>query len=101
MGLADSAELAANAWLKQCIVCSYLGTPNLVRETSRRWFWQRQNKGRGQRRDFGDIILQPALHDQVRTLTASSANTRLHQAPFRHMLFYGPPGLTLHEGCTA
>ncbi|KAK9844676.1 hypothetical protein WJX74_005413 [Apatococcus lobatus] len=71
---------------------SYLGTPNLVRETSRKWFWQRQNKGKGQRRDFGDIILQPALHDQVRTLTASSANTRLHQAPFRHMLFYGPPG---------
>ena len=75
--------------------CSYLGTPNLVRETSRKWFWQRQNKGRGQRRDFSDIILQPALHDQVRTLTASSANTRLHQAPFRHMLFYGPPGVLL------
>lgn len=44
------------------------------------------------RRDFKDIILQRELHDSVRALAAAAANTKRHGAPFRHMLFYGPPG---------
>ena len=74
----------------------WLGTPKLVRETSRQHWWQR---GRGReksaeevRRDFGDIVLPGGLQDHVRALAAVTANTRLHGAPFRHLLFYGPPG---------
>ena len=36
-----------------------------------------------------DIILPGALHDNVRMMAAASANTKMHGAPFRHMLFYG------------
>lgn len=78
----------------------WLGTPQLVRETSRaRWWqpstWRRTPAGGSKdaaRRDFADILLPTDLHNTVRQLAASAANTRKHGAPFRHMLFYGPPG---------
>lgn len=41
------------------------------------------------KRDFSDIILPGQLHDRVRSLAAMAANTKLHGAPYRHMLFYG------------
>jgi ATPase family AAA domain-containing protein 3A/B len=77
----------------------WMGTPRLVRETSRRPLLG----GRGAapapaksaadaRRDFGDIVLQPELQAHVRALAAVTANTKRHGAPFRHLLFYGPPG---------
>lgn len=44
------------------------------------------------KRDFSDIVLPGGLQDHVRALAAVTANTRSHGAPFRHMLFYGPPG---------
>lgn len=44
------------------------------------------------KRDFSDIVLPGGLQDTVRALAAVTANTRAHGAPFRHMLFYGPPG---------
>jgi hypothetical protein len=44
------------------------------------------------KRDFSDIVLPGGLQDHVRALAAVTANTRLHGAPFRHLLFYGPPG---------
>ena len=74
----------------------WLGTPKLVRETSRRHWWQRSKAGEKTteevRRDFSDIVLPGGLQNHVRALAAVTANTRLHGAPFRHMLFYGPPG---------
>lgn len=79
----------------------WLGTPKLVRDTSRksplnpsRWF----SGGPGTKtaeevkKNFSDIILPQNLHTSVRQLAASAANTKRHGAPFRHMLFYGPPG---------
>jgi ATPase family AAA domain-containing protein 3A/B len=94
------------------VVDRWLGTPKLVRETSRVSFLQPGKAlaaaakrlgsggsgGAGKktadavRKDFGDIVLPPALHDQVRSLAAAAANTKRHGAPYRHMLFYGPPG---------
>ena len=78
------------------MLCRWLGTPKLVRETSRRHWWQRGQAGEKTseevRRDFSDIVLPGGLQDHVRALAAVTANTRLHGAPFRHMLFYGPPG---------
>ncbi|KIY92182.1 hypothetical protein MNEG_15781 [Monoraphidium neglectum] len=76
----------------------WLGTPKLVRETSR---WSLTGRGLtaprvkssdAVKKDFSDIILPEGLHNQVRSLAATAANTKRHGAPFRHMLFYGPPG---------
>ncbi|KAK9789371.1 hypothetical protein WJX73_007444 [Symbiochloris irregularis] len=74
----------------------WLGTPRLVRETSRRRLFGSGIGGHKSseevRRDFGDIVMQPVLQERVRSLAASTANTKRHGAAFRHMLFYGPPG---------
>ncbi|KAL3143353.1 hypothetical protein ABBQ38_002187 [Trebouxia sp. C0009 RCD-2024] len=74
----------------------WLGTPKLVRDTSRRWFWQRRAQaGKSSdevKKDFSDIVLPHQMHDHVRALAAVTSNTKKHGAPFRHMLFYGPPG---------
>ncbi|KAK9228106.1 hypothetical protein WN944_021054 [Citrus x changshan-huyou] len=40
----------------------------------------------------GDIILHPSLQRRIQHLAKATANTKIHQAPFRNMLFYGPPG---------
>jgi ATPase family AAA domain-containing protein 3A/B len=92
------------------VVDRWLGTPKLVRETSRVSLLQpgkalaaaarrltsggagAKKPAEAVRKDFGDIVLPPALHDQVRSLAAAAANTKRHGAPYRHMLFYGPPG---------
>ncbi|KAF8750232.1 hypothetical protein HU200_012487 [Digitaria exilis] len=85
-----------------------LGQPSLVRESSRgKYPWSgsisratstltsklkngsnQGNNGNG----FGDVILNPSLQKRVKQLANATANTKLHQAPFRNMLFYGPPG---------
>lgn len=75
----------------------WFGTPKLVRETSRKPLVGKGKASVGKsledvKRDFGDIVLQPALQDHVRALAAVTSNTKKHGAPFRHMLFYGPPG---------
>ncbi|GJN21934.1 hypothetical protein PR202_gb09458 [Eleusine coracana subsp. coracana] len=85
-----------------------LGQPSLIRESSRgKYPWSgsfsramstmtsklkngsnQGNNGNG----FGDVILNPSLQKRVKQLANATANTKLHQAPFRNMLFYGPPG---------
>ncbi|CAD7704763.1 unnamed protein product [Ostreobium quekettii] len=77
----------------------WLGTPKLIRDTSRRhlwtwrfWFTAATKSAAEVRKDFRDIILPAQLHDHVRALAAVTSNTKRHGAPFRHMLFYGPPG---------
>eukprot|EP00877_Chromochloris_zofingiensis_P015243 jgi/Chrzof1/9973/Cz04g22140.t1 len=77
----------------------WLGTPRLVRETSRASVWRPSSflpaaaKSLEQvKKNFSDIILPDGLHDQVRSLAAMASNTKRHGAPYRHMLFYGPPG---------
>ena len=44
------------------------------------------------KKDFSDVVLVPSLREQMREIGASTANTKLHGAAYRHMLFYGPPG---------
>ncbi|KAL8095570.1 hypothetical protein AgCh_036841 [Apium graveolens] len=41
---------------------------------------------------FGDVVLHPSLQKRIQQLASSTANTKAHQAPFRNMLFFGPPG---------
>lgn len=78
-----------------------MGTPKLVRETSRRGLFGRSKVSSGEKtneavkKDFSDIVLPQQMHDHIRALAAVTANTRDHGAPFRHMLFYGPPGAVL------
>lgn len=71
----------------------WLGTPKLVRDTSRRWLWQRGasagKTSEAVKKDFSDIVLPGQMHDHVRALAAVTANTKSHGAPFRHMLFHG------------
>ena len=94
------SDIALLGYMRQSFITSparrWLGTPKLVRETSRRHWWQRSKAGEKTseevRRDFSDIVLPGGLQNHVRALAAVTANTRLHGAPFRHMLFYGPPG---------
>lgn len=40
----------------------------------------------------GDIVLHPSLQRRIEHLAKATANTKIHQAPFRNMMFYGPPG---------
>ncbi|CAL5019002.1 unnamed protein product [Urochloa decumbens] len=85
-----------------------LGQPSLVRESSRgRYPWSgsvsratstltsklKNGSNLGKNGNgFGDVILNPSLQKRVKQLANATANTKLHQAPFRNMLFYGPPG---------
>ncbi|XP_073280674.1 uncharacterized protein [Primulina huaijiensis] len=41
---------------------------------------------------LGDIVLHPSLQKRIEHLARATSNTKVHQAPFRNMLFYGPPG---------
>ncbi|KAL6520036.1 hypothetical protein OROHE_017179 [Orobanche hederae] len=41
---------------------------------------------------LGDIVLHPSVQKRIEHLARATSNTKIHQAPFRNMLFYGPPG---------
>ncbi|KAL3630270.1 hypothetical protein CASFOL_023254 [Castilleja foliolosa] len=41
---------------------------------------------------LGGIVLHPSLQKRIEHLARATSNTKIHQAPFRNMLFYGPPG---------
>lgn len=79
-----------------------LGTPSLVRETSRsnrhfglqRRLMRTLGMGKGEE-GYSDVVLESEIMDRVLSLSKSVANTRRNAAPFRHMLFYGPPGKTI------
>jgi ATPase family AAA domain-containing protein 3A/B len=94
-GAREGARVAARA------ADRWLGTPALVRETSLARWWRPGSGAKAGapakgadavKRDFSDIILPRPLGDTVRGLAAATSATRAHGAPFRHMLFYGPPG---------
>ncbi|CAG9462978.1 unnamed protein product [Pedinophyceae sp. YPF-701] len=78
----------------------YLTIPSLVRESSytRPWDFVKRSKQANMAkpeaisRGFSDVVLPAPLKEHVQRMAASTANTRVHRAPFRHMLFYGPPG---------
>ncbi|CAL9756406.1 unnamed protein product, partial [Musa acuminata subsp. burmannicoides] len=85
-----------------------LGQPSLIRESSRgKYPWSgffsrmvssasnKMTKGNDAGKKvtgFGDVILNPSLQKRIEQLASATANTKIHQAPFRNMLFYGPPG---------
>ncbi|KAL6581642.1 hypothetical protein OROMI_007565 [Orobanche minor] len=79
-----------------------LGQPSLIRESSRgkypwsglfsRAHWANKSSISQNGNGFGDVILHPPLQKRIEQLASATSNTKVHQAPFRNMLFYGPPG---------
>ena len=81
-------------------VARRLAIPALVRETSKttghygifkriyRFFFV-DNKD-----PFHGIILKKSLDTRIRRMGVAIRNTRYNQAPLRHFLFYGPPGMS-------
>ena len=76
-----------------------LGTPSLVRETSRsvgHYGWRKRvSRALGLLKDsegFADVVLPTELNTRITRAVKATKNTRRNAAPYRHMLFYGPPG---------
>ena len=69
----------------------YMGQPSLIRETSRGAFWKSKPAAE-QTGILGDVVLGEKLQERVQRLAVSTANTKRHSAPFRNILFHGPPG---------
>lgn len=72
-----------------------LGRPALVRETSRKGFALKErlvSLFKGKDAILTDVVFEEGLETRLQQLATATANTRRHQAPFRHVMFYGPPG---------
>lgn len=87
-----------------------LGQPSLIRESSiGRFPWSGiTSKAKNQVLKYGtaagavapvemkkgleNVVLHPSLQRRIEHLAKATANTKVHEAPFRNMLFYGPPG---------
>lgn len=81
-----------------------LGQPSLVRESSRaKYPWSRlfsrgisalslRTTGLQNTKGFGDVILHPPLRKRIEQFANATANTKTHKAPYRNILFCGPPG---------
>jgi ATPase family AAA domain-containing protein 3A/B len=41
---------------------------------------------------FKDVILETEAKERVILLAQATRNTKLSQAPYRHVLLHGPPG---------
>lgn len=64
-----------------------LGKPSLVRETSR-GAWRRRVEPDA----LEGVVLPSALEQRLRGIATATKNTKIHRAPFRHLLLHGPPG---------
>jgi ATPase family AAA domain-containing protein 3A/B len=95
--------------LIRSILEATIGKPQLIRETSRKnivryWFactarfvlqytpWKCKTGSDSIEESFLDLILPQELKARVLDLAHSARNARRHNAPFRHVLLYGPPG---------
>ena len=95
--------------LIRSVIEATIGKPQLIRETSRKnivWFslsrtvqfiadlvpWRSKTTFHSVEDSFHDLILHQPLKARVLDLAHSARNARKHNAPFRHVLLYGPPG---------
>ena len=95
--------------LIRSIIEATIGKPQLIRETTRKSFpwslfayvsqlmsylnpWAKPSSSIPIAESFDDLILPEELKKRVLDLAHSARNARRHNAPFRHVLLYGPPG---------
>ncbi len=92
--------------LIRSIIESFIGRPQLVRETTRKslpWSllayakllplpWRSKCDTKSIDETFSDLILPNELKTRVVELAHSARNANKHQAPYRHVLLHGPPG---------
>ncbi len=93
--------------LIRSIIESFIGRPQLVRETTRKqlpWSllayvkqllvlpWRPTRAAKSIDETFSDLILPLELKTRVVELAHSARNANKHQAPYRHVLLHGPPG---------
>ena len=92
--------------LIRSIIESFIGRPQLVRETTRKslpWSflayakllvlpWNSKRDTKSIEDTFSDLILPHELKTRVVELAHSARNANKHQAPYRHVLLHGPPG---------
>eukprot|EP00163_Fabomonas_tropica_P024361 TRINITY_DN4205_c0_g1_i8.p1 TRINITY_DN4205_c0_g1~~TRINITY_DN4205_c0_g1_i8.p1 ORF type:complete len:382 (+),score=100.86 TRINITY_DN4205_c0_g1_i8:286-1431(+) len=74
---------------------SFIGKPSLIRETSRKKGVIGRVRGlfaSNPTDALQGIVLKPNLEDRLRTIATSTRNTRKHQADYRNLLLWGPPG---------
>ena len=90
-----------------------LGKPSLVRDTSRKTSirelfksplqslyeqilikgrWRPTTSTQREKDILGGIFINPGLELNLKTLSHSIVNRKMHHAPFRNLLLYGPPG---------
>ncbi|KAL7451224.1 hypothetical protein ACHAWC_006583, partial [Mediolabrus comicus] len=93
--------------LIRSIIESFIGRPQLVRETTRQsmpWSllayakllfpWKRKSKRdtKSIEDTFSDLILPQELKSRIVELAHSAKNANKHEAPYRHVLLHGAPG---------
>mmetsp|Transcript_16153 Transcript_16153/g.38726 ORF Transcript_16153/g.38726 Transcript_16153/m.38726 type:complete len:259 (-) Transcript_16153:1263-2039(-) len=95
--------------LIRSIIEATIGKPQLIRDTTRKtmpWSllsyvarlassitpWVNRRGSIPIEESFDDLILPQELKERVLDLAYSARNARRHNAPFRHVLLYGPPG---------
>eukprot|EP00970_Alexandrium_tamarense_P001736 scaffold224_cov181-Alexandrium_tamarense.AAC.21 len=93
--------------LIRSIIEATIGKPQLIRETTRKTMipsilshtaqltsyinpWRSVKGATSIDESFKDLILPMDLKDRVMDLADSARNARRHNAPFRHVLLYGP-----------
>ncbi|KAL8477081.1 hypothetical protein ACS0TY_029406 [Phlomoides rotata] len=79
-----------------------LGQPSLIRESSMAKFpWSGAgsrvankvfNYSTAANAPLSNVVLHPSLQKRIEQLARATSNTKINQAPFRNMLFYGHPG---------
>jgi len=90
------------ARLCRILIEASIGKPSLVRETTCKSFprsilssivgWRRKAGDEEVANVFQDVVLSEPLKDRVVALAKSARNAKRHDAPYRHILLYGPPG---------
>ena len=96
------------------VIESTLGKPKLIRETSRKnlpcqymldfiewvhrlWVGVEEIKVTKKHLDdnFSDVTLSKSLKGRILSLATAASKARENDTPHRHLLFYGPPGMSI------
>lgn len=82
------------------VIEARLGKPPLVRETSRKTFFETiahpikyfSSLAKPLPDALQGVVIEPKLRSHLENIARATINTRKNRAPYRHALLYGPPG---------